>query len=90
MVIDKCKDTHSRMTARLPALIQKRNHKWKMILDTLTEMLAKGGKAVKTAECLGNQYYLQGQAPGVSHLSSLINGRSAPQTLSKCKERAGA
>jgi len=62
-------------------VIPKTNHKWKLIPDTLTEMLGKGGKAVKTSECPGNQYCLQGQAAGVSNLSSLINGRSAPQTL---------
>lgn len=52
-------------------------------------MLAKGGNTAETSESLGNDCYLQDQAAEVSHLSSLINGRSAPQTLHKCKEQAG-
>lgn len=60
-----------------------------MILDILTDTSDKEGNAVKTSRSLGNQYYLQGWAAGVSHLSFLINGRPAPQTLSKCKEQAG-
>lgn len=46
----------------------------------------KGDKAVQPSECPGNQYYLQGQAAQGSHLSSLINCRPAPQTLSKWRE----
>lgn len=53
------------------------------MLATITGMPVNGGKAAKTSESPGNDCYLQDQAADMPHLSSLLNDRYAPQTLSE-------